>query len=285
MDAPRTIAPARALAAAGSAPDAIRFYASPPALSADVLGRVKGRRVLFLLAAAGQVPQEILIPAEGFEKASIKVAFSSLDGGDICLDPLTIGVAWLEAPWNPTARLLRRFRREGRFSSLPSLRAMDTDGTLDRWLGGFDAVVVAGGHGRAYSAFIRDPLVIDTVAGFHAAGRVAGLLCHSPLVAALPGRRGPGFAAGKAVTCWPRWTETLFGLIPFLGRYMMPFGHPVRTLLEEAGVHVHDPPMPRRPVHAVVDGRLVTGRGPWSTRAFAHAVVLAVAGTPPAARR
>lgn len=185
--------------------------------------------------------------------------------------------------WNPTLKLAWKAWNENRFSGLPSLRSMAADGRLDAWLRGFDAIVIAGGHGRVYSDFIHDPLIVDAVAGFHAAGRIVGLMCHSPLTATLPGRHGPGFIAGKTVTCWPRSIEWSCGVIPWLGRYLMPFGRPVGALLEEAGARVHDSIRPERRVHAAVDGRLVTARRPWSMRAFASTLMTALADSRPAA--
>lgn len=283
MDASRSIAPTGAPARAEPEPSGVGFHASPTPLSPEVLARVKDRRVLFLLAATGQVPQETVLPIDAFERSGVTVECATLDGGRVRFDPLSVALAWFEALWNPTLRLLTRARREKRFTNLPSLRAMAAAGQLDKWLGRFDAVVVPGGHGRVYAGFVRDPLIIDAVAGFYAEGRVVGLLCHGPLTAALPGRRGPGFVAGKTVTCWPRGVERILGAVPFVGAYLMPFGRPVGALLEEAGARVHDSALSRRRVHAAVDGRLVTGSGPWSAGTFVHAMLHVLATGRPAA--
>jgi putative intracellular protease/amidase len=245
------------------------------ALSAADRAAARGKRVLFMLPPAGAVPQEILKPADLLKSAGVNVTFATLDEGGVRFDPLSIALAVLESPWDPTLRSWWRAHRSRAWDGLPSLRRMARDGSLDAWLGAFEMIVVPGGHGRRYAAFIRDPLLVETVAGFFTRRRVVGLVCHGPYVAALP--EAGKLISGRAVACWPRWVERLLRPLPWLGTYMVPYGRPVGELLTAAGAVVYDSFGPSRRAHAVTDGQLVTARGPWSMSIFADAALAALA--------
>jgi putative intracellular protease/amidase len=256
-----------------------RLLTRGESLPAAEMEKVRGVRVLMILAQAGHCIQEVLKPTERLETAGCKVAFASLEGRDVRFDPLCNALAQFERAWDPTVRLMRAARRGGRFVCLPSLREMADKGRLDDWLDGFAAVVVPGGHGKTFAAFLRDPTVIGVVEHFLVSGRVAALVCHAALIAALLERDGEALVHERTVTCWPRAYERVQGSLPFLGRYFMSCGSPVGKQLQERGGNVLDSILPGRRVHAVVDGNLVTGRGPWSDGAVATGLLLALART------
>lgn len=249
-------------------------YATEP-LDEVARRRVRGAKVL-VPVAAGMAAQEIFKPAEVLARYGCDVTFATLRGGSARLDLLCNAIALCEAAWDPTFRLTRRAAREGTLRNLPSIDELCARGAS---LDDFDALLVAGGHGGAYAAFLRDPLLHEVVRGFLRPERAIGMLCHAPILLSLMERDGAALVAGRLVTCWPRSYERALGALPWLGPFFKPFGTTVGEALERAGGHVHDPGLPAHPVHAAIDGSLVTGRGPWSTTAFATALLSVLART------
>ena len=229
-----------------------------------------------LLANAGHVAQETLKTAWFLRRAGCAVTFLALHGGNVRLDPLCDALAAAEAVWDPTLRLRFRARREGWLRDLPSIAELHRAQPNFVWLDSYDAVVVPGGHGSVFGAFLRDQRIIDAVAYAYQTGRTVGLLCHGPVVGALPSTFGPAILQGQAIACWPRLYETALGLLPGIGRYFVPAGQPVGRLAAQAGAEVHDAVLPGRRRHAMASGRLVTGRGPWSIRPFTDALLAAL---------
>jgi len=248
-------------------------FVNAPVLTADERARVRGRRILLVMAHKGHVQQEALKPLAIFEAAGCPVTIACLDADRVAFDPIGGLLAVAEAAWDPTFRLWRALKRAGRFAGVPSLRALDRSGTLPGWLSGFDAVFVPGGHGRVFHDFLHDPLTAGVVRRFDRAGAVVGLVCHAAIVGAHPGEDGIPLVRGREVACWPRAGDRFFGRLPGLGRYMVPYAKPAAVIVEEAGARVHDRVLIYPRVHAVVDGNLVTSRGPWSAGAFAAAVL------------
>jgi hypothetical protein len=91
------------------------------------------------------------------------------------------------------------------FQHVLSLR--ERPGQLDAWLERSDAVVVPGGHGAVF---------------------------------AQPGASGRVLAKGRVMVSWPRVADRLYGAIPLLGHYMVPYREPVAVTLERAGASVLD---------------------------------------------
>ena len=105
------------------------------------------------------------------------------------------------------------------FQHVLSLREIERTGQLDAWLERFDAVVVPTGHGAVF---------------------------------AQPGASGRGLAKGRVMVSWPRVADRLYGAIPLLGHYMVPYR----------------------------DGHLATARGPWSDGPFVSAVLHLLVSAP-----
>lgn len=241
-------------------------------------------RILLVLAAAGNAPQEALKSADTFERNGARVQFAALDGGAVRFDPVCRLLAYAECARDRTLRLMRAATRRGTFADLPSLRRLRAAGTFAAFLEQFDALVVGGGHGATYAALARDPLAHDVLEAFRRRGAVIGLICHAPALGALGVAPRVPLIRGRRVTCWPRSLERLLGALPLVGPYFMPFGRPVAELLEDAGAEVDDALFHSR-ARVVVDGTLVTARGPWSADAFAVEVLRLVSPASVAARR
>lgn len=262
---------------------AAELLAAPPALTGEERDRVRGRRILFLMASRGHVPQEALKPADHFDRAGCLVTFASLDGAAVRFDPIGRLLAVLESPWDPTLRLMSTAASARRFDTPASVRALRREGRLDGWLASFDAIVVPGGHGRIFSDFLRDPLTNEIVQRIFSRRAVVGLICHATVLAAQDGR-SDALARGRVLASWPRAADRFFGAVPRLGRYMVPFPKPAAVLLEEAGAEVHDALRERRRAQVAIDGTLVTARGPWNDATFAGAVLRLLASLPGEAR-
>ena len=268
------------LSSASPASRAPRVVANGEILSSSDRAKVRDRAIVMILANRGHCVQEVLKPAQKLEAAGCTIVFASLDGGEVRFDPLCNILAQMERAWDPTARLLRSARGRGRLADLPSLRQLASRGQLEGWQSRFDAIVVPGGHGETFAAFMRDRLVTGLVDQFLSSGRVTALMCHAVVIAAWLTDHGAAAVAGRTVTCWPRAYEEVERRIPVLGRYLAPLGATVASQLEKKGSRVLDSIMPGRHVNAVIDGNLVTGRGPWSADAFAAGVVNALSALP-----
>jgi 4-methyl-5(b-hydroxyethyl)-thiazole monophosphate biosynthesis len=107
--------------------------------------------------------------------------------------------------------------------------------------GAFDAIVLPGG-GPGTERLLADPRVVEAVRSFHAAGRWVAAICAAPQVL-----HKAGVLAGRRATCYPGVEVALTGA----------------TCVAEP---------------AVRDGRVITGRGPGTSLAFALAVLSALAG-------
>jgi putative intracellular protease/amidase len=224
---------------------------------------------LVLVADRGHAVQETLPVVDELQRAGAGVVLGTVSDSDVRFCPVCNALAFAESLWAPSWRLLRQARHNGILHNVTR-----PDGAPGEWAARFDALVVPGGHGKVYGAFASGPTVVEAVHAFHEAGKPVGLVCHSVAAAALPGPRGQRpLASGKHVTCWPRSLERVFGAVPLVGRYFVPFGTYVQTLLERVTPRVECATPPWRTPHAVTDGLLVTSWGPWSGTAFARALM------------
>lgn len=106
---------------------------------------------------------------------------------------------------------------------------------------GYDAIVLPGGHAGAVSLRDNDD-VIASLQQMDAAGHLVAAMCAAPIAL---GRAG--VLAGRTYTCYPGYEEQI-----------------------DAGAFSEDV--------VVVDGRLITSRGPGTALAFAYALVDALGG-------
>jgi putative intracellular protease/amidase len=128
----------------------------------------------------------------------------------------------------------------------------------------YDAIFFPGGHGPMWD-LARDCSVAGLVAGFMAAGKPVGAVCHGP--AALVGAvntAGEPVVKGQRVTGFTNGEEAGVGLtdvVPFL----------LADKLAELGARYTSGP--DWETHVVVDGSLVTGQNPASSEATAQALM------------
>jgi putative intracellular protease/amidase len=135
----------------------------------------------------------------------------------------------------------------------------------------YDAVHLPGGHGTMWD-FAQDPRVGEVTAAVYEAGGVVSAICHGP--AGLVNAElsdGAHLVAGKRLTSFTNTEEQAAGkeqIVPYL----------LETALRERGadyreVRAFEP-------HIEVDGRLLTGQNPLSSRLLANALVRALSELP-----
>jgi putative intracellular protease/amidase len=127
----------------------------------------------------------------------------------------------------------------------------------------YDAIHLPGGHGTMWD-FAQDPRLGAMAAEIYERGGVVSAICHGP--AGLVNARlsdGSHLVAGKRMTSFTDDEERAVGkeqIVPFL----------VETTLRERGADYHKV-APFEP-YVEVDGRLVTGQNPVSSRLLGNAI-------------
>jgi putative intracellular protease/amidase len=127
----------------------------------------------------------------------------------------------------------------------------------------YDAIHLPGGHGTMWD-FAQDPRLGQMVAEIYERGGVVSAICHGP--AGLVNARlsdGTHLVAGKRMTSFTDSEERAVGkerIVPYL----------VETALRERGADYRK--VDDFEPHVEVDGRLVTGQNPVSSRLLGNAI-------------
>lgn len=125
----------------------------------------------------------------------------------------------------------------------------------------FDAVFYPGGHGPLWD-LAESADNIKLVEDFNAAGKPISAVCHAPAVFKnVMGSDGKAFVNGRKITGFTNSEEDAVGLtdvVPFL----------LEDVLKEKGAHFSK--VEDFNVHTVVDGNLVTGQNPPSSKETAE---------------
>jgi putative intracellular protease/amidase len=128
----------------------------------------------------------------------------------------------------------------------------------------FDAVFYPGGHGPLWD-LANDAHSVTLIEGFAKAGKPTALVCHAPgVLRDVKSAGGRPLVEGRAVTGFSNSEEDGVGLsdvVPFLVEDM---------LKAEGGRYSAGPDWSS---HVQVDGRLITGQNPASSREAAEALV------------
>lgn len=190
--------------------------------------------------------EEFAVPYEVFTDAGYNVIVASPEGGAAPVDPRSM-------PENPSDHKSRMLTILKDTVSLETLS--------DR---SFDAVFFAGGHGTMFD-FPDDPDVQAVVSESLKTSKPLGLVCHGP--AALVGATtedGASLIKNRRVTGFTNREEEAVNLVdevPFL----------LETKLEELGATFVGADNFQE--HVIVDGSLVTGQNPASSRKTAEALL------------
>ena len=197
--------------------------------------------------------EELATPYFIFRDAGAEVTLASPQGGRTPLDPKS------ERPEGQTAAT-ERFRKDRQAQAC--MTAALKLGEIS--VCGFDAVFYPGGHGLLWD-LVEDEDSITLIETMFSAGKPVAAVCHGPGVfrrTRLPD--GAPLVRGKSVTGFSNSEEDIAGLtdlVPFL----------IEDELRRLGGEYSKADDWQE--HTVVDGNLVTGQNPASSRAVADAVL------------
>ncbi len=197
--------------------------------------------------------EEFAAPYYVLHDAGATITLASPKGGQPPTDPVS------DAPDAQTDDT-RRFKGDAAAQAALATTVKLAD--LD--LNTFDAVFYPGGHGPLWD-LAEDPASIHLIEYFASGNRPIAAVCHAPAVFRHPkGADGKPFVSGRHVTGFTNTEEAAAGLtdvVPFLVQDM---------LVANGGVYSKGADWAS---HVVVDGTLVTGQNPASSKAAAEALL------------
>jgi len=200
---------------------------------------------------------ELAHPYEVLTKSGVELTMVSPKGGDAPLDPNSVEM----------------FKSDPVATSFLNNHASLWQNTakLSTYLGRadeFDAVFVPGGHGPMFDLAI-DPDTQKLVAEFADKGKVVSAVCHGP-AAFVNVKLGNGkhLLEGKKVTGFSNDEEEQVGL-----SQVVPYSLEDELKKNAAGYEKADEPWG---VKVVVDGKLISGQNPASSKAVGEAVLKAI---------
>ena len=223
-------------------PEAIAMEILMVLTSHDELGDT-GKKTGFWL-------EEFAAPYYTFLDADVRVTVASLKGGQPPVDPKS------DLPENQTD-FTRRFQKDAAAQAkLASTRK------LDHFLAdGFDAIFYPGGHGPLWDLAGNDTS-IALIEAFVEVDKPVGAVCHAPAVLLhVRGKDGQFLVKGKRVTGFTNEEEDavgLTGVVPFLLENRLKLRKAIFSKAAPWTAYVQ------------VDGKLVTGQNPASSRPAAE---------------
>lgn len=186
--------------------------------------------------------------AEPFVELSgqgLEITIASPKGGAVPIDPRSKPTAMQSTLWQSAISALEHS------VPLSGLSASQ-----------FDGVFLPGGHGPMFD-LAKDPYLATLLSEFHADSKPIGAVCHGPAgLVNVKKADGQYLISGKEVTSYSWQEEVLAQLdkdVPF---------NLQQALIDHGGLYTA--PAPRRS-HVIVDGLLVTGQNPASSRDTASA--------------
>ena len=201
--------------------------------------------------------EEFAAPYYVLSDAGAAITLASPNGGQPPLDPAS------DAPDAQTDDT-RRFKGDSgaRNALANTVKLSDVE------LAAFDAVFYSGGHGPLWD-LAEDPVSIHLIEYFARGGRLIAAVCHAPAIFRHPkAADGKPLVSGRNVTGFTNTEEAAAGLtdvVPFLVEDM---------LVANGGVYSKGADWAS---HVVVDGKLVTGQNPASSKEAALALVALLA--------
>lgn len=197
--------------------------------------------------------EEFAAPYYVLLDAGAAITLASLQGGQPPLDP---------ASDMPDAKTDYTRRFEGDATAQRALA--NTVKLSDLEPSGFDGVFYPGGHGPLWD-LAEDPASIHLVEYFAQGGKPIAAVCHAPAIFRHPkAASGKPLVAGRNVTGFSNLEESAMGLtdvVPFLVEDMLVANGATYSRGAQWASHV------------VVDGTLITGQNPASSKEAALALV------------
>ena len=201
--------------------------------------------------------EEFAAPYYVLSDAGAAITLASPKGGQPPLDPTS------DAPDAQTADT-RRFKgdADARAALASTVTLSDVDLTT------FDAVFYPGGHGPMWD-LAEDPVSIELIEYFDRGGKPIAAVCHAPAIFRhTKAADGRPLVSGRNVTGFTNTEEAGVGLtdvVPFLVEDMLTANGGVYSKGSDWASHV------------IVDGKLITGQNPASSKDAALALVALLA--------
>ena len=197
--------------------------------------------------------EEFAAPYYVLSDAGATITLASPKGGQPPIDPTSDAP---DAQTDDTRRFKDDAAAQSALAATVKLSAVD--------LNTFDAVFYPGGHGPLWD-LAEDPVNIRLVEYFASGGRPIAAVCHAPAIFRhTKGTDGKPFVSGRHVTGFTNTEEAaagLSGVVPFLVEDM---------LVANGGAYSKAADWES---HVVVDGKLVTGQNPASSKEVAEALL------------
>ncbi len=201
--------------------------------------------------------EEFAAPYYVLSDAGAKITLASPKGGQPPLDPAS------DAPDAQTDDT-RRYKGDAgaRAALANTIKLSDVD------MAAFDAVFYPGGHGPLWD-LAEDPVSIHLIEYFAGGGKPIAAVCHAPAIFRhTKAAGGKPLVSGRNVTGFTNTEEAAAGLtdvVPFLVEDMLVANGAIYSKGADWASHV------------VVDGKLVTGQNPASSKEAALALMALLA--------
>ena len=201
--------------------------------------------------------EEFAAPYYVLSDAAAAITLASPKGGQPPLDPAS---DTSDAQTDDTRRYKGDAAARAALANTVKLSKVD--------LAAFDGVFYPGGHGPLWD-LAEDPVSIHLIESFARDGKPIAAVCHAPAIFRhTTGTDGKPLVSGRNVTGFTNTEETAAGLtdvVPFLVEDM---------LVANGGIYSKGADWAS---HVVVDGRLITGQNPASSKEAALALVALLA--------
>jgi putative intracellular protease/amidase len=191
--------------------------------------------------------EEFAVPYLEFKSRGFNISVASIQGGQVPIDPRS----------NPTTE-----QKKDWSEAIDALKSTVTIASIE--VADFNAVFIPGGHGTMFD-FPKSDGLHNTLRDFAEQDKVIAAMCHGP--ASLIGvtlEDGTPLVEGKRVTGFTNEEEATTGLekkMPFL----------LQSRLLSLGANFIE--APNWSDHVEVDGKLITGQNPQSSKSAALAVI------------
>lgn len=191
--------------------------------------------------------EEFAVPYMEFKNKGLKVTVASTHGGNAPIDPRSYPSSEQRQAWEEAINALK--------NTIP-VASINPEN--------FEAVFIPGGHGTMFDFPNSDDLR-NVLQDFTRQNKVIAAMCHGP--ASLLGvtlEDGTPLVSGKTVTSFTNGEESEAGFtakMPFL----------LESRLKELGANFVE--QPNWSDHVQIDGNLITGQNPQSSKSAALAVI------------
>lgn len=198
---------------------------------------------------------EFAHPYDEFIKAGFDVTVASPAGGVAPLDPASVDATKDDVSVNFHQTKQSLWENTAKIESFL--------GKADE----FDAVFVPGGHGPMFD-LATDAKSIELIAEFAKKGKIVGAVCHGPAALVNVQVDGESLLKGKTVTGFSNAEEDIMGFTE-----EMPFKLESKLAEVSGGYVKADEPFGAK---VVVDGKVITGQNPASSKGIGEAIVSAL---------